>query len=206
MQPSGFPFGKEVRPYRQGEVVTPFQQPGHSFDQPIGRLVYRSHRWRVVFFLGVGVSLILSLVLTAYLNAIPYKILVNQITNKGFLQAPPELLSPDYTVNQDVLAGFIKAMLVSEKSGESYASFVDESALKVLKHDLVSISLTGLKEAHFSHFTIKGRNFNGKLVDRNNAAILVVSGQFAHEPLETEEEVKLNPLGIYIQSLAIQRL
>ncbi|WP_119327709.1 hypothetical protein [Cysteiniphilum halobium] len=206
MQPSGFPFGKEVLSYRQTEVITPFQKQNQLFDKPIGQLIHKAYVWRVVFFCGVSLSFILSLILVGYLNAIPYKILVEQVTSKGFLKSPPEFLSPNYTVSQTVLAGFIKSLLVNGQAGGIYHSFLDEDSQLALKQGVLGISKIDLEAATFDKFRVNALNFSGELVDKSGKAILEVSGQFGHRPLTAKEQVKLNPLGIYIQNLAIERL
>ena len=206
MQPSGFPFGKEVQSYRQTEVITPFQKQNQLFDKPIGQLIHKAYIWRVVFFSGVGVSFLLSLILVGYLNSIPYKILVEQVTSKGFLKSPPELLSPNYTVSQTVLEEFVKSLLINDQSGGVYSKFLDEASQLALKQGVVGVAQSELKAATFDKFTMNDLNFSGELVDKEGTAILVVSGQFGHQPLTTREQVKINPLGIYIQNLAIERL
>ena len=206
MQPSGFPFGKEVQSYRQTEVITPFQRQNQLFDKPIGQWIYKAYVWRITFFCGTGLSFILSLVLVGYLNSIPYKILVEQVTSKGFLKAPSEFLSPDYTVSKPVLEGFVKSLLINEPTSGIYNNFLDEDSQQTLKKGIEAISMIKLKSATFNNFTMNDLNFSGELVDQNKTAILVVSGRFSHQPLVTKEEVRLNPLGIYIQNLAIERL
>jgi len=206
MQPSGFPFGKEVQSYRQTEVITPFQKQNQLFDKPIGQLIYKAYVWRVVFFCGAGFSFILSLILVGYLNSIPYKILVEQVTSKGFLKSPPEFLSPNYTVSQAVLEGFVKSLIASDQGSDIYNSFLDEDSQLALKESIAGISKSKLKTTTFDKFIMNDLNFSGELVDNKGVAILVVSGQFGHQPLTTKEQVKLNPLGIYIQNLAIERL
>ncbi|WP_116963295.1 hypothetical protein [Fastidiosibacter lacustris] len=206
MQPNSFPFGKEVQSYRQAEVITPFQKQNQLFDKPIGQLVYKSYIWRVVFFCGVGFNFILTLILIAYFNTIPYKILVEQITNKGFLKSPPQILSPNYIVNEAVVAEFIKSMLLSVKGDKAYESFVDEVSWSILQAGLKSFNKTQMTQSVFKNFMINGNNFSVELVDKNNKAILMISGRFVHQPLETQKQVNINPLGIYIQKLTIQRL
>lgn len=49
MQPTSYPFGKEIQTYRQSEVITPFQPLGQAFDKPVGKYVQKAYMWRLVF-------------------------------------------------------------------------------------------------------------------------------------------------------------
>ena len=206
MQPASFPFGKEVQRYQQAEVVTPYHKLGQKYDKPIGDAVYKAYIWRVIFFWASGVSFLLSLILIAYLNALPSRILVEQVTDKGFLKSPPVFLSPSYNMSADVLKHFVHWLMIGSLKNNNYNDFVDEKSLNALKQKLLGLKSEKLKNATFNQFNMVGDNFTGELVDANGKVILAITGKFKHQAPASKQEVKINPLGIYIDNLSIQRL
>ncbi|WP_119344320.1 hypothetical protein [Facilibium subflavum] len=206
MQLTSFPFGKEVRAYKQSEVVTPFQKQGQLYDKPIGQHLHRAYIWRVAFFASSGISLLFSLVLVSIFNANPYTIIVEQVTNKGFLKSPPAILRQDYSITPAVLSGFLKSILLNMDKVDQYTDFLSSEAKSELQKMQSNFSKQQWQRMRFTDFNISGMAFTGKLVDQNNHDILNVKGSFSQTNLDGHKEVKINPLGIYINTISIQRL
>ena len=203
MQPTSFPFGKEIQSYRQHEIVTPFQKQGQRYDRPIGQLLYYGHMWRIVFFIIMIFSVFLGFILIAMLNTSPYKILIEQVTNKGYLKSPPVLLSPNYEVTPVVLSAFVKKMLTDEKIYNSNNHFISDSALQVIKNIPDEVK-PELLTAKLIHFRINKTSFSGRLIDKNNILLASITGKFSHKILDNSTGVDINPLGIYINRISIQ--
>jgi len=203
MQPTSFPFGKEVQSYRQNEVVTPFQAQGQRYDRPIGQMLYYAYIWRIVFFAVMVFAIFLGFILIAILNASPYKILIEQVTNKGYLKSPPVLLSPNYEITPAVLSSFVKKMLTDESVYNNNSHFVSDDALKTIQsipHEIKQKLLT----SKFIHFRINKTHFSSRIIDKNNTVFASVAGKFSHKILDSSEDIDINPLGIYINHISIQ--
>lgn len=203
MQPTSFPFGKEVQSYRQHEVVTPFQTQSQRYDRPIGQMLYYAYIWRIVFFAVMVVSIFLGFILIATLNASPYKILIEQVTNKGYLKSPPVLLSPNYEVTPAVLSAFVKKMLTDESVYNSNDHFASDEALRTIQNIPEEIKAK-LLTSRFIHFRINKTHFSGRVMDENNTVFASVAGTFSHKILDKSKDVDINPLGIYIDRVLIQ--
>lgn len=206
MQPTSFPFGKEIRSYKQPEITTPFQRQGQTFDRPIGQSVQSAYIWRIVFFIATFCSLLFVLVLINLLNSIPYRIVVEQITDKGYLKSPPVFLNLDYQVSEPILAAFIKHHVLNLRNFDQLQDFLSEDAEKALEQQKALLKNSSLKSLDFSDFSIHGTSFNGVLLNHQGKPVLSVSGSFSQKTLDELQDLSINPLGIYIDKILIQRL
>ncbi len=206
MQPTSYPFGKEIQTYRQSEVITPFQPLGQAFDKPVGKYVQKAYMWRLVFFISSTVAFIFSLILISFFNATPYHIITEQITNKGYLKSPPALLGLRYTLPTPILAEFVKQSLFEPMHQLEGNSYISLEAKEAIKEEAQWMHQLSANKVVFDKFVINGMSFAGELVDDKGNPLANMTGMFSQTTINSPDKVKTNPLGIYINRLSIQRL
>ncbi|MCF6766008.1 hypothetical protein L3V82_09500 [Thiotrichales bacterium 19S3-7] len=212
MQPTNFPFGKELRPYRYGEIETPFLTKTQMYDIPIGYCRHKAYFWRKVFFINLSVSILLILFFIMVISVRPFNIVVVSVTPQGHVRNVANLkLNQRYDI-------------------ELYREYINSSMLSVLKE----ISQQPIsKEAALQMnliFTQKAKNSLEAFLEQNNVRNLFISGcQFKtqsninclvilnnnsneryqailnwQEVVPEEQQIKLNPLGLNIKSIILK--
>ncbi|MFZ9035027.1 MAG: hypothetical protein ACO2ZM_02770 [Francisellaceae bacterium] len=193
---SGFPFGKEVKTYKQPPLVTPFQALNQRLDKPLGQLVYRAYIWRVVFMVSASIALLLSLYFLALMSSSPFKILVEQVTKTGFLTTQPSLLKPDYRISNTAFRLTFIKLLGSDESSGSLAKGAQEKWAELS----AIVGKANRRGVRLSDVNVDGHRFSMtlQLKKGKNVKAMKISGDFITKAPENESQVLMNPLGIYI--------
>lgn len=116
MPNTSFPFGKEVKSYRQLAIVTPYQNSVDLFDRPLGRYVQKAQQWRMAFFTINLILMCMVAIFIALLFRNPYTIMTLQVTESGFLKSPPQLLTDRHEVRGNNIADILQEVLGSSNS------------------------------------------------------------------------------------------
>ncbi|TNF69490.1 MAG: hypothetical protein EP298_03110 [Gammaproteobacteria bacterium] len=212
MQPTNFPFGKELRPYRYGEIETPFLIKTQMYDVPIGQWRYKAYFWRKVFFINLGISILLTLFFIMIASVRPFNIVVVSVTPEGHVRNVSSLNldhKADVALYQDFIFSGLATMLNQAQHqqlnpiGKSQLElFFSNEAKKVFESFLVDNKVT-MFNLNVCQFSVNNK-IGCLLVLNNDQSQQYQINLTWQQIVPQEEQIKLNPLGLYIKSIAIK--
>lgn len=178
--------------YNYGPLVTPYQKPGQSWDEPIGKWHHIAAKWRLVFAVQAVIIVVLSAFLVLLTMDQKVKVWVSEVLPQGYV-LQVGTLNPLPQQNKILFHDFIHRYLSSEHFAKMYTQKVGSDAfmpdLKWLQHTRGSYQLTQTGPNQFVvHWDDKnaGRQLEMTLVTRE---------------LSEQSQLLENPLGFYVVGL-----
>lgn len=202
MPSANFPFGKEVKSYRQLATVTPYQDSKDNFDRPLGCYVHKAQIWRFAFFMTNIVIALMVVVFIMMLLRNPYSIVTLQVTEDGFLKAQPQLLTDRHEVGTNNIAEILRETLSSSNSillntlqkNINGANFVAEKTDSKIDVKLDDFKMTPSGE---------GGSFSGVLTLPNDPTVeFEITGSYD----ATASEDHPNEKSVYIKEINIKKV
>lgn len=217
MMPTNFPFGKDIRPFRYGEVETPFSAQGQLYDIPIGRWRHKAYIWRLVFFVNMSIIFLLTLILILILNSNPFSVTVSEVTSKGYVKDVGALKLNQKPSNQMFESFLEKSLNVFVSYLAQHKNLNDTSKklniMKFWSEEAKSQLNSFLVVQNVDQIKVKNCQFTGnnvlecalqlKLGD-NSSLDYIMTAKINQTTPQNERVIYLNPLGINVENVRIK--
>jgi len=207
-QPGNFPYGKDLKSYNYGEVVTPYQKLQKDFDGPIGKHLQEARLWRIGFVFSSIFSSLLLLILIAIMNSTPFSIFAVGITDKGFTSSA-NFLNETYTIPDYAYSGFINKTFLSADKNTSASnlwvnSFLSDEA-KIIIRRFLELNMPEDGKFKISDIRLAKNNMLTFTMELYNATgisnIFILNSDIVNKTPQDVVLIKLNPLGFYMEDL-----
>ncbi|MCF6767136.1 hypothetical protein L3V86_01985 [Thiotrichales bacterium 19S11-10] len=206
MQPTNFPFGKELKPYRYGEIETPFLSKKQQYDAPIGQWRQRAYSWRLLFFVNIGIALLLVLYLILILSVRPFSIAVVSTTPEGHVKGVYKL-DLNNSADISIYHGFIQKgiqQFLSSKDSAGMGAYFSPNSVNQLEQFFKGKPTENirLKQCQFIN---KGQivcqlHYGTKQASEKVNIMLLITSKVPNNV----GEIKYNPLGLFIKNITFQ--
>lgn len=210
-QTGNFPYGKDLKSYHYGEVVTPYQKPQKEFDMMVGQHIQKARMWRYGFVAATGFSIFLVLILIMIMNSSPFSIYAVGVTNKGYIKSYGMLYDrfkiPGYAYKQFIEKTLKHITSSSPENSEIWLkAFLSEDARYDIER-FVKINI-GNNKYKLKDFKISDDdevNFSLEIYNASGISqTFILKSLISTETPQKVSLIELNPLGFYMEELVFR--
>ncbi len=210
-QTGNFPYGKDLKSYHYGEIVTPYQKPQKEFDMMVGQHIQKARMWRFGFVAATGFSMLLVLILIMIMNSSPFSIYAVGVTNKGYIRSygmlDDQFKVPGYAYKQFVEKTLTHLTSPSPTNSEVWlTAFLSEDARYDLER-FVQVNI-GSDKYKLKDFKVAENNEVNFSLEIYNASgirqIFILKSLISTETPQEVSLIELNPLGFYMEELVFR--
>ena len=210
-QTGSFPYGKDLKSYHYGEIVTPYQKPQKEFDSCVGQYIQKARMWRIGFVSACGMAILLLFIFILLMNASPFSIYAVGITNKGYTKQA-NLLQNQYNLPRFSYEDFVRKTISYAISGDIQSKAWMQKFLSPESRLVVErfIQLNYKKGNHlkFKDFKLEKNDTLLFSIEIYNAAgitqtFILKSVIISNTPQDVAL-IKLNPLGLYMEDIVFR--